>query len=578
MGHLTPPLRPYTRPWRASSARGRIAAAGRFAASVAVALTLGGCAGGPSSVTIAPVSYVERVALTEAGRAWFGAELDALAPGLRIEAAATDVQAVAAVRAGGGAALVADATGAVAAGLAVTEVATLPIALTVPFSFPVEGLAVADARAVVAGRTRSWRDVGGPPERIEVLRIEGDARALGTEVLGTVLSASGAPVLVRGQVLVGDPATGGGLTKTLRIDGLLPGDDGYPFVARWVMVSRADDARSVALARAVAARVSGAGADVLLAAVGDIMLDREVGRLIAARGARAPFEAAIPALAGADIRLANLELPLTERGQPATKDYVFRAPPSAVEGLAAAGFSVLTLANNHAMDYGADGLLDTLAALDRAGIARVGGGRNADAAHAPALLTVRGLRIAVLSYVNTPNDSRTGWQAESVKAGSFAPGVAWGEAEAVRRDVTAARASADVVIVAMHAGFEYTAAPNPVQRAIAYAAIDAGAALVIGAHPHVLQGIERYKTGTIIYSLGNFVFDADDDDRRQPGMPSLLSAVLRVRLGREGVRSLELLPMLIDATDGRPVPVSGAAARPVYERVYSLTDALAGGR
>jgi poly-gamma-glutamate synthesis protein (capsule biosynthesis protein) len=92
----------------------------------------------------------------------------------------------------------------------------------------------------------------------------------------------------------------------------------------------------------------------------------------------------------------------------------------------------------------------------------------------------------------------------------------------------------------------------------------------------VLQGIELYKNVPIVYSLGNFVFDLDDDDRRQPGLPSVLSALLRVRLGREGVRSLELLPLLIDQRDGRPVPVSGAAAAPVFERVYALTDALNG--
>jgi poly-gamma-glutamate capsule biosynthesis protein CapA/YwtB (metallophosphatase superfamily) len=79
----------------------------------------------------------------------------------------------------------------------------------------------------------------------------------------------------------------------------------------------------------------------------------------------------------------------------------------------------------------------------------------------------------------------------------------------------------------------------------------------------------------IVYSLGNFVFDLDNDDRRQPGLPSVLSAVLHVRLGRDGVRSLELRPTVIDQHDGRPVPVRGAAARPVYERVYSLTEALA---
>ncbi|MGH2599139.1 MAG: hypothetical protein ACRDJ9_07105, partial [Dehalococcoidia bacterium] len=83
-----------------------------------------------------------------------------------------------------------------------------------------------------------------------------------------------------------------------------------------------------------------------------------------------------------------------------------------------------------------------------------------------------------------------------------------------------------------------------------------------------------YKGVPVVYSLGNFIFDVDDDDRRQPGMPSLLTAVLRVRLGRDGVRGIEVRPATIDQRDGRPIPVTGAAARPVYERIYSLTDAL----
>src|SRR5262249_21692918 len=162
-----------------------------------------------------------------------------------------------------------------------------------------------------------------------------------------------------------------------------------------------------------------------------------------------------------------------------------------------------------------------------------------------------------------------------MEAGPSSPGVAWGDPEAVRRDVAAARAQADIVIVAMHSGNEYTAPPNPTQRDLAYAAIDAGAALVLGAHPHVLQGIELYRGAPIVYSLGNFVFDLDDDDRRAPGLPSVLTGVLRVRIGRDGVHGLELRPAQIDQRELRPVPVTGAAARAVYDRIYPLTDALA---
>ncbi|MFN8556247.1 MAG: CapA family protein [Dehalococcoidia bacterium] len=205
-------------------------------------------------------------------------------------------------------------------------------------------------------------------------------------------------------------------------------------------------------------------ARVTIDAVGDIMLGRDVGRVIAAKGAAYPFEAVRPAMAGADLRFGNLELPLTERGTATNKDYVFRAPPSSAAGLAAAGFNIVSLANNHALDYGAEGLLDTMSALDRAGIRYAGAGRTMDEAHAPALLTVKGIRIALLAYVNVPNDSRTGWVAESSAATATRPGVAWGTAAAVRRDVAAAKAKAEVVVVSIHSGYEYTANPNAIQR------------------------------------------------------------------------------------------------------------------
>jgi poly-gamma-glutamate synthesis protein (capsule biosynthesis protein) len=511
----------------------------------------------------------------------FRAALSSAAPGAQLRPLPDDAAAGAAIRAGElTAAIVRRAGAAPIAGLDATDLQTLPLAAFVQFSFPVEGLTAQQARDLAAGRIRNWQELGGPALPVEVAAPDPAAvgQALGVPATGAPADPSAAAER-RGLVVFAAAAHAGPAVKPLRIDGHRPGEDGYPFALTWSLVAQAGDERGAIFGRALAARVAEqATPEVVLDAVGDIMLDRSVGAAIARRGPGHPFAAVAPLFAGSDIRFANLELPLTERGQRARKDYTFRAPPAVVEGLTAAGFNVLTLANNHMLDYGAEGLLDTLAALDRAGIPHTGAGKNIEEAHAPALLTVNGLRIAVLGYVNTPNDGVSGWVAESMRAGPSTPGIAWGTADAVRRDVAAARANADLVIVALHAGWEYTGPPGPVQRELAYAAVDAGAALVLGAHPHVLQGIEFYKGAPIAYSLGNFVFDIDDDDRRQPGMPSLLTCVLRVRLGPEGVRSLEVRPAVIDQTDGRPIPVEGAAARPVYNRLYSLTDALAAGR
>ena len=551
-------------------------------------LVLGACRGAGTSE---PSLRIEGLASTVAAGTVIGAasatvelftaDLTAVASGVQVRALADDAAALAAVRAGAAAvAIVRRPDGTPMGGLEATDIQTLPVAAFVPFSFPVEGLTAQQARDLAAGRIRSWQELGGPALAVEVAAQEPEAvgQALGVQVAGGAADPS-AVAERRGRVVFAMGAHAGPAVKALRIDGRRPGDDGYQFSLTWSVVAKAGDKRGAALGRALAARAAErAGREVVLDAVGDIMLDRSVGASIARRGPRYPFEAVMPLFAGSDIRFGNLELPLTERGQRARKDYTFRAPPSVVDGLTAAGFNLLTLANNHTLDFGAEGLLDTLTALDRAGIPRTGAGKNVEEAHAPALVTANGLRIAVLGYVNTPNDGVSGWVAESMRAGPATPGVAWGTAEAVRADVAAAKAKADLVIVALHAGWEYTGPPSPVQRELAYAAIDAGAALVLGAHPHVLQGIEFYKGVPIAYSLGNFVFDIDDDDRRQPGMPSVLTCVLRVRLGPEGVRSLEVRPAVIDRTDGRPVPVEGAAARPVYDRLYSLTDALAAGR
>lgn len=554
-------------------------------AAATLLLALAGCGWDGSSVstvTIENVAVAENLTLTDAARAAFATDLAAVAPDIHQIAVADDAAALAAVRSGAAsAALISSAAALHTDGLSVTPAASRPAIAYVWLTLPVESVTAQQFRDLAGGRIRNWRELGGPALAVDVAwRDQGTLTgALGGAAEGVrVEDVTAALAARRGRVVFSDAATGGALGKPLRVDGLLPADSSYPIAARWVVVGRAADQRAVALGRALAQQSAGRGGDdIIVAAVGDIMLDREVRRSITTRGGGYPFEAVAPLLAGADLRIGNLELPLTDRGAPANKDYVFRAPPATADALRGAGFNVLTLANNHAMDYGKEGLLDTLDALDRAGIAHPGGGRTAAEAYAPAIVTVKGVRVALLSYVNTPNDSRSGWAAESTRAGPAAPGVAWGTADAVRRDVTAARSQADLVIVAIHAGWEYTAAPNPIQRELARAAIDAGAALVLGAHPHVLQGIELYRNVPIVYSLGNFVFDLDDDDRRQPGLPSTLSAVLRIRMGREGVRGIEILPAVIDQRDGHPVPVTGAAAKPVLDRLYALTDALAGG-
>lgn len=279
-------------------------------------------------------------------------------------------------------------------------------------------------------------------------------------------------------------------------------------------------------------------AEVTLVAVGDLMLARSVGHRIVSDGPDAVFDDELRTLLrGADLTLGNLECVISEYGEPAPKSYTFRAPPAAAAALASAGFDAVALANNHSLDYGPGALLDTIARLAGAGVAAAGAGSDGTAAMAPAVFERSGLRIAVVSLVDAPAEgsfSRDGWEARTGR-----PGVAWADAGTVAAAVSDASAQADVVIVMLHFGNEYATTPTSKQRELAHAAIDAGALLVVGSHPHLLQEVEEYGGGLIAYSLGNFVFDGFEGDANT-------TAVLRVTLGASGVASWSLLPASID--------------------------------
>jgi len=216
---------------------------------------------------------------------------------------------------------------------------------------------------------------------------------------------------------------------------------------------------------------------VTIAAVGDVMLARDLVTLMDEHGALYPFERVAHLLRDADITVANLEGALTERGAPADKLYTFRTPPRFARGLAEAGIDVVSLGNNHVADFGPEGIEDTLAALDAVGVRHAGAGMDEASARRPAMTEADGLRVAFLSYTDV---------LENTFAGPDAPGAALATSEAIAEDVMAARAQADVVIVLLHSGVEYTDAPQPAQQQLARAAIDAGALLVLGHHPHTL--------------------------------------------------------------------------------------------
>jgi poly-gamma-glutamate capsule biosynthesis protein CapA/YwtB (metallophosphatase superfamily) len=303
------------------------------------------------------------------------------------------------------------------------------------------------------------------------------------------------------------------------------------------------------------------GGRVRLIAVGDVMLARTIGRRIESDGPLAPWEGVVDTFAEADVVFANLECTISTRGTPANKSFTFRAPLAAADSVAAAGIDVVSLANNHAIDWGVPALRDTIAALDSRGVGHVGAGEDADQAHAPVIVEQNGLRIAFLAYVASLAE-RTGFVTRQWAAGPDEPGLAIARPGLVARDVTAARAMADIVIVSLHGGRENRREPSKPQRNVAQAALEAGAALVLGHHPHVLQGYERADNTLVAYSLGNFVFDLF-------GARANDSVILDVTLTAAGVSEVRWIPVIV--RNGFPHLAEGEDAERILGRIVELS-------
>ncbi len=300
-----------------------------------------------------------------------------------------------------------------------------------------------------------------------------------------------------------------------------------------------------------------------LAAVGDIMLGGSAVPALRRKGYDYPFVLVQPILRQADVVFGNLEGPLTDAGQAEPdKRYVFRSPPAKVApALAAAGFTVVSLANNHTMDYGVEGLKQTMAALDEAGIQHTGAGMNLQEARRPAFVKSGDYTLGFLAYSLT--------FPESFWAQGQLPGTAFGHASHVRADVAAARDQADVVVVSFHWGREATTELRDYQSKLAHAAIDSGATVVLGHHPHILQGIEYYKHGIIFYSLGNFVFGSYSRKATR-------SIIALLNLQGAKVLEVKLIPVNVDNIElvFQPQPLVEEQANEVIVELKRLSKPL----
>ncbi len=306
---------------------------------------------------------------------------------------------------------------------------------------------------------------------------------------------------------------------------------------------------------------------ITIVAVGDIFLGERAVSFLDKKGAAYPYSMMGGVLKDADLAIGNLESPLTESEEPfMEKKYILKAPPSALASLKASGIDIFSLANNHMMDYGASALIETIELLDKEGLGYAGAGVDLAAARRPAIFQkeVDGdmVKIAVLSYSKTfPFE----FYAKKDRAGT-APGYK----KFLVKDIKAARAGADIVIVAFHWGAERMRLPKDYQRELAHLAIDSGAHVIIGHHPHVIQPVEVYKSGVIFYSLGNFVFGFYSPKE----VGGIYASIVLTRQGTGhdagyGIDSARVVPLEVDnrIVQFAPRPLEGLLAMQVYGRI-----------
>jgi hypothetical protein len=276
---------------------------------------------------------------------------------------------------------------------------------------------------------------------------------------------------------------------------------------------------------------------VKLALAGDTMLGRGVAAALAELPSRRLVAPEVTELVGeAELFVLNLECCISDRGQPSVgpaRPFVFRAPPTAAETLAHLGVDCVTLANNHALDFGVEALIDTLEHLRAAGIACVGAGRNVEAARASCLLRAGGLRLAIVGVSDHPPE---------YAASAERPGIAyadlWHEPPPAWLLEAVQTPEADAVLVTPHWGPNMAPDPVPHVRRAATALVEAGATLVAGHSAHVFQGV----AGRVLYDLGDFL----DDYAVDPLLRNDLGLLFLVTLDRGGPCRLEAIPLKLE--------------------------------
>ena len=390
---------------------------------------------------------------------------------------------------------------------------SIPLVLAVHASRPTADVALADARRIITSGATRWSAIGQPGGRMQVLSTE-DRQA--SEVLREVRASRNVLGVVPADVV-------DARVRVLTVGGRHPLKDPERYPLRIRSVRPVPEVTT-------------------LAAVGDIMLGRRVGaRHRADPGA--PLKPLAKRLAGAEITVGNFESTLSAAGSPTQGGDSFAASPRVRPGLRAAGFDLLSLANNHVGDYGDRALRQTLDRFDSGGINTVGAGRNLAAARRPVIIERDGVRVgflAVDSIGETPAATRTRAGTNRLNMPPRTGPLNRSHLRRITSDIRALSSRVDAVVVFTHWGTQYTHRPESSQRSAARAFADAGADLVIGGHPHWVQGYDTAGSAVVVHSLGNFVFDMDFQTKTREGI------FLEIVLWGGKVKAVEPVPYVID--------------------------------
>jgi len=321
--------------------------------------------------------------------------------------------------------------------------------------------------------------------------------------------------------------------------------------------------------------------------VGDIMTWDRTREYVEQHGAGYPFAATAPLLRSADITVGNLEGPVADKAALRDSIYPYKVPPWTLAGLKDAGFDLVSLANNHLLDCGREGLVETIGHLRRAGIGHFGAGRDLAEAERPAIVDLDGVKIAFVGAMAHETDVleagdladarsrdrkqrsvRRVFEARAKRAGTVIA-----TAEGVSRLVRRADEQADLVVLFPHWGIRYHRPATAFQREVARAAVRAGADLIVGHHAHFWQPVELIDGVPVVYGIGNFAFGSGNSAADE-------GLLVRATVAGGRIARIELFPTYIKNRDSavryQPKLMRGESARDLIARIGGLSSGLGG--